>query len=174
MMMTMMAMRQGLARAVPRRAAACSPRNQTRLLCATSAASRAGPNTVEAVEIPTYTRFPAFDIVDTTLREGEQFSTADFTTSDRIYIAKALDKLGVDYIELVNPVASSQVCVCLCVCVCVSVCVCLCLSVSVSVSVSVCEHRQGGRCRRHAKLSANTHMQKQTSKHAPECAFRCL
>ena len=107
MMMTMMAMRQGLARAVPRRAAACSPRNQTRLLCATSAASRAGPNTVEAVEIPTYTRFPAFDIVDTTLREGEQFSTADFTTSDRIYIAKALDKLGVDYIELVNPVASS-------------------------------------------------------------------
>eukprot|EP00039_Didymoeca_costata_P013869 m.217610 g.217610 ORF g.217610 m.217610 type:complete len:567 (-) comp15888_c0_seq9:1087-2787(-) len=49
-----------------------------------------------------------FSIVETTLREGEQFSTCNFTTSDRVYIAKMLDRVGVDYIELVNPAASHQ------------------------------------------------------------------
>eukprot|EP01147_Barroeca_monosierra_P003367 gene3367-8277_t len=55
-----------------------------------------------------YEYFPPFSIVDTTLREGEQFSTTDFSTSDRVYIAKSLDKLGVEYIEMVNPIASTQ------------------------------------------------------------------
>eukprot|EP00667_Euglena_gracilis_P004206 EG_transcript_4221 len=49
---------------------------------------------------------PPFWIVDSTLREGEQFATADFTTDDRIYIAMMLNKMGVDYIELANPAAS--------------------------------------------------------------------
>eukprot|EP00755_Sulcionema_specki_P014412 Sspe_Gene.56592::Locus_31123_Transcript_1_2_Confidence_0.750_Length_1921::g.56592::m.56592/K01655/LYS21, LYS20; homocitrate synthase len=49
-----------------------------------------------------------FKIIDSTLREGEQFDTCTFNTHDRIYIAKMLDKLGVDYIEMLNPVASQQ------------------------------------------------------------------
>lgn len=49
-----------------------------------------------------------FKIVDTTLREGEQFATAEFSSRDRLYIAKTLDVIGVDYIELVNPLASKQ------------------------------------------------------------------
>lgn len=53
-------------------------------------------------------KLPPFWIVDTTLREGEQFATADFTTSDRVYIAKILDRLGTDYIEMANPAASPQ------------------------------------------------------------------
>eukprot|EP00906_Rhabdomonas_costata_P017010 RCo024479 len=53
-------------------------------------------------------KLPPFWIVDTTLREGEQFATADFSTSDRVYIAKTLDRLGVDYLELANPAASPQ------------------------------------------------------------------
>lgn len=57
---------------------------------------------------PRQPALPPFSIVDTTLREGEQFATASFTTEDRVYIAKQLDRLGVDYIELVNPVASEQ------------------------------------------------------------------
>jgi len=54
------------------------------------------------------TRLPHFEIIDTTLREGEQFSTSEFTRSDRIYIAKVLSDIGVEYIELVNPAASEQ------------------------------------------------------------------
>lgn len=49
-----------------------------------------------------------YKIVDSTLREGEQFASCKFTTTDRIYIAKTLDRIGVDYIELVNPAASTQ------------------------------------------------------------------
>eukprot|EP01125_Pyxidicula_operculata_P022708 TRINITY_DN9518_c0_g1_i1.p1 TRINITY_DN9518_c0_g1~~TRINITY_DN9518_c0_g1_i1.p1 ORF type:complete len:558 (-),score=142.81 TRINITY_DN9518_c0_g1_i1:90-1763(-) len=51
---------------------------------------------------------PEFYIIDSTLREGEQFATTNFSPEDRVYIAKQLDRLGVDYIELVNPVASEQ------------------------------------------------------------------
>jgi len=49
-----------------------------------------------------------FSIVDSTLREGEQFASCKFTTTDRIYLAKTLDRIGVEYIELVNPAASTQ------------------------------------------------------------------
>eukprot|EP01065_Artemidia_motanka_P038938 TRINITY_DN47793_c0_g1_i1.p1 TRINITY_DN47793_c0_g1~~TRINITY_DN47793_c0_g1_i1.p1 ORF type:complete len:560 (+),score=216.68 TRINITY_DN47793_c0_g1_i1:66-1745(+) len=49
-----------------------------------------------------------FKIVDSTLREGEQFDSCNFSTHDRVYLAKMLDKLGVDYIEMLNPVASAQ------------------------------------------------------------------
>eukprot|EP00051_Salpingoeca_urceolata_P000944 m.37448 g.37448 ORF g.37448 m.37448 type:complete len:606 (-) comp11106_c0_seq1:180-1997(-) len=58
--------------------------------------------------LQTLPAFPKFSIVDSTLREGEQFSTTEFTSEDRVYIAKLLDKLGVDYIEMVNPKASTQ------------------------------------------------------------------
>ena len=49
-----------------------------------------------------------FAIIDSTLREGEQFSAAHFTTEQKIQIAKALDAFGVEYIELTSPVASPQ------------------------------------------------------------------
>ena len=43
-----------------------------------------------------------FAIIDSTLREGEQFSNAHFTTADKIAIAKMLDAFGVEYIELTS------------------------------------------------------------------------
>lgn len=49
-----------------------------------------------------------FAIIDSTLREGEQFSNAHFTTEQKIQIAKTLDEFGVEYIELTSPVASPQ------------------------------------------------------------------
>lgn len=64
--------------------------------------------TAGARYLSTNASLPKFYIVDSTLREGEQFSTTEFTTQDRMYIAKTLDKLGVDYIEMVNPAASQQ------------------------------------------------------------------
>ncbi len=49
-----------------------------------------------------------FSIVDTTLREGEQFINAFFTTEEKIDIAQQLDLFGVEYIELTSPCASPQ------------------------------------------------------------------
>ncbi len=46
--------------------------------------------------------------VDTTLREGEQFASARFTTAQRIAIAEMLDAFGVEYIEMTSPAASPQ------------------------------------------------------------------
>ncbi len=50
----------------------------------------------------------AFAIIDSTLREGEQFSNAHFTTEEKVRIAKLLDAFGVEYMELTSPVASPQ------------------------------------------------------------------
>ncbi len=47
-------------------------------------------------------------IIDTTLREGEQFARASFKTEDKVEIARALDAFGVDYIEMTSPAASPQ------------------------------------------------------------------
>ena len=44
-----------------------------------------------------------FAIVDTTLREGEQFASGDFTTADKIEIARLLAAIGIEYIELTSP-----------------------------------------------------------------------
>lgn len=40
-----------------------------------------------------------FSIIDTTLREGEQFATAYFDTATKIKIAQALDDIGVEYVS---------------------------------------------------------------------------
>ncbi len=40
-----------------------------------------------------------FSIIDTTLREGEQFATAYFDTAQKIKIAQALDEFGVEYVR---------------------------------------------------------------------------
>jgi homocitrate synthase len=47
-------------------------------------------------------------IVDTTLREGEQFAHAHFSPQQKLEIARALDAFGVEYIELTSPIASPQ------------------------------------------------------------------
>lgn len=49
-----------------------------------------------------------FKIIESTLREGEQFANAYFSTETKIKIAKMLDGFGVDYLELTNPAASPQ------------------------------------------------------------------
>lgn len=49
-----------------------------------------------------------FNIIESTLREGEQFRGAHFTTEDKLEIARALDAFGVEYLELTTPVASPQ------------------------------------------------------------------
>jgi homocitrate synthase len=45
-------------------------------------------------------------IVDSTLREGEQFEHSHFELNDKIEIAKALDWFGVDFIEITSPAVS--------------------------------------------------------------------
>ena len=50
----------------------------------------------------------SFNIIESTLREGEQFVGANFTADDKLRIADALDEFGVEYIELTSPAASPQ------------------------------------------------------------------
>lgn len=52
--------------------------------------------------------FEQFSIIESTLREGEQFSTATFTTAQKIEIAGLLDEFGVEMIEMTSPSASPQ------------------------------------------------------------------
>ncbi len=49
-----------------------------------------------------------FHIIESTLREGEQFQGAHFSTADKLEIARALDAFGVEYLELTTPSASPQ------------------------------------------------------------------
>jgi homocitrate synthase len=49
-----------------------------------------------------------FFIIESTLREGEQFVNAFFSTEQKIAIARLLDAFGVEYIELTTPCASPQ------------------------------------------------------------------
>jgi homocitrate synthase len=52
--------------------------------------------------------FENFSIIESTLREGEQFSTATFSTAQKIEIAGLLDQFGVEMIEMTSPLASPQ------------------------------------------------------------------
>jgi homocitrate synthase len=47
-----------------------------------------------------------FNIIESTLREGEQFVGANFTRDQKLKIADALDEFGVEYLELTSPLAS--------------------------------------------------------------------
>ncbi len=49
-----------------------------------------------------------FAIIESTLREGEQFANAFFTSDQKLEIARLLDAFGVEYIELTSPAASPQ------------------------------------------------------------------
>ncbi len=47
-------------------------------------------------------------IIDSTLREGEQFARANFSSQDKVEIARALDAFGIEFLEVTTPVASPQ------------------------------------------------------------------
>lgn len=47
-------------------------------------------------------------IVDTTLREGEQFVSADFSTEEKLDLAHALCDFGIRFLELTSPAASKR------------------------------------------------------------------
>lgn len=49
-----------------------------------------------------------FSIIDSTLREGEQFATAYFSTAQKIKIAQALDDFGVEYVRLASLAGSTD------------------------------------------------------------------
>jgi homocitrate synthase len=49
-----------------------------------------------------------FAIIESTLREGEQFANAFFTPEEKEEIARLLDAFGVEYLELTSPAASPQ------------------------------------------------------------------
>ena len=49
-----------------------------------------------------------FKIIESTLREGEQFVGANFTRAQKLEIACALDEFGVEYLELTSPVVSPR------------------------------------------------------------------
>ncbi len=47
-------------------------------------------------------------LIDSTLREGEQFAKSSFRTEDKVEIALGLDAFGIDVIEITSPAASPQ------------------------------------------------------------------
>lgn len=47
-------------------------------------------------------------IIESTLREGEQFARGNFKSDDKIEIARALDAFGAEFIELTTPMVSKQ------------------------------------------------------------------
>ena len=49
-----------------------------------------------------------FAIIESTLREGEQFANAFFDSGQKVEIARLLDAFGVEYLELTSPAASPQ------------------------------------------------------------------
>jgi homocitrate synthase len=49
------------------------------------------------------------EILDTTLREGEQTPYVNFTVDEKVHIAKMLDQIGVDMIEAGDPSVSNNV-----------------------------------------------------------------
>ncbi|GAB5490684.1 MAG: homocitrate synthase [Phototrophicaceae bacterium] len=50
--------------------------------------------------------FHHYSIIESTLREGEQFSTATFSTKQKLEIIEQLDNFGVEMIEMTSPLAS--------------------------------------------------------------------
>ena len=50
--------------------------------------------------------FEKYSIIESTLREGEQFSTATFSTAQKLEIAGLLDDFGVEMLEMTSPCAS--------------------------------------------------------------------
>jgi homocitrate synthase len=51
---------------------------------------------------------PRVSIIESTLREGEQFANAFFSSEQKVRIATMLDAFGVEYLELTSPAASTR------------------------------------------------------------------
>ncbi len=51
---------------------------------------------------------PPWKLIDSTLREGEQFARSAFRTEDKLEVARALDSFGLEYIEVTSPAVSPQ------------------------------------------------------------------
>ena len=49
-----------------------------------------------------------YNIIESTLREGEQFVGANYSSDDKVEIALALDEFGVEYVEITSTSASPQ------------------------------------------------------------------
>ena len=49
-----------------------------------------------------------FSIIESTLREGEQFVNAFFTSAQKVALARQLDEFGVECLELTSPLAPPQ------------------------------------------------------------------
>lgn len=49
-----------------------------------------------------------FAIIESTLREGEQFVNAAFTREQKLCVAEMLDAFGVEYLEVTSPLASER------------------------------------------------------------------
>ena len=49
-----------------------------------------------------------FYIIDSTLREGEQFINSNFSSTEKKEIARSLSEFGIEFLELTNPSASFQ------------------------------------------------------------------
>jgi homocitrate synthase len=47
-----------------------------------------------------------YSIIDSTLREGEQFAKSNFSTGQKVELAMALDDFGIEFAELTSPCAS--------------------------------------------------------------------
>lgn len=54
------------------------------------------------------TKANGFKIIESTLREGEQFASGYFDRQQKVSIMRQLDDIGVDYIELTSPVSSPE------------------------------------------------------------------
>jgi homocitrate synthase len=63
------------------------------------------PQNGAAAETRSRTNIRSVELLDTTLREGEQFSRAHFNFAQKLEIATALGRFGVDYIEVGSPVS---------------------------------------------------------------------
>ncbi|GAA6063032.1 hypothetical protein JCM10212_001011 [Sporobolomyces blumeae] len=70
------------------------------------AAPKANPYAVRPADFLSNTS--NWKIIESTLREGEQFANAFFDTETKMKIAQALSDFGVEYIELTSPAASEQ------------------------------------------------------------------
>ncbi|CAM1501338.1 Fc.00g105000.m01.CDS01 [Cosmosporella sp. VM-42] len=86
---------------------ASEPSSPTESISGDSDASLDGTSTM-ATSMASVGNLSNFALIDSTLREGEQFATAHFNTEQKIKIAQALDAFGVEYIELTSPAASEQ------------------------------------------------------------------
>ncbi len=61
-----------------------------------------GGTITKATSLCSSDKFANFSIIDSTLREGEQFATAHFDTAQKLKIAQALDDFGVEYVRLLT------------------------------------------------------------------------